>query len=101
MPADVVVGLVVPTAIHQLELAGPVVVPARGQVVVEEVLVVHEVVGVAIGIETGTHAKIQHLHLLDVMLVGGVELPALILQIGAQQFHDTPLVVGRQHRATR
>ena len=98
MTAYVVVRLIIPTAVQQLKLSCPVILPTHWQVVVAEVGEVNEIVSATLGIEACSQAQIQDAHTLLLVLVDSIKLPALIAQIRLQYPLDTTLVVGCECR---
>ena len=93
MTAQVVVGLIIPSAVNQLELSRPVIFPTCCQVVVVEVVVVNEIVHTSMCIETGSCAEVQYAHTLVPMFIDSIKLPTFVVQVGVEHIGDAVLIV--------
>ena len=96
---DIVVGTVVLASAEELEIATPVVVPALGQVLVTEVLEVDEVI-LGIGIEASASTEVEGAESRHLLLPLGIELPALVVEVGVEDTLDGALVVDGDEGAT-
>ena len=93
MTAQVVVGLIIPSAVNQLELSRPVIFPTCCQVVVVEVVVVNEIVHTSMCIKTGSCAEVQYAHTLVPMFIDSIKLPTFVVQVGVEHIGDAVLIV--------